>query len=201
MRRCRPGVPSDGVDRVHWNDSRLGAELRTVTAAARRRATRDGDRQVDTAHLLHSLLEADPRAREAVDGAAGAAGTTGAAAGGGRVARVLGYLAQRSIGYGIAWRDAVEDPGAGSVLTAVDAPGWSPAAAAALRAAAVRAGERDAPRADGTDLLAALVADRGSRAAQVLRSAGVEPEVLAGRPHPPRTEGDSRHRDDGPVAS
>ncbi|MDX2703181.1 Clp protease N-terminal domain-containing protein [Streptomyces sp. PA03-6a] len=188
---------------MHWNDSRLGAELRTVTAAARRRATRDGDRQVDTAHLLHSLLEADPRARETVegaDGAAGAAGTTGAA-GGRRVARVLGYLAQRSIGYGIAWRDAVEDPGAGSVLTAVVAPGWSPAAAAALRAAAVRAGERGAPRADGTDLLAALVADRGSRAAQVLRSAGVEPEVLAGRPRPPRTEGDSRHRDDGPVAS
>ncbi|WUD76705.1 peptidase [Streptomyces sp. NBC_00510] len=185
---------------MHWNDSRLGAELRTATAAARRRATRDGDRQVDTAHLLHSLLEADPRAREAVEGAAGAAGATGAAAGG-RVARVLGYLAQRTIGYGIAWRDAVEDPGAGSVLTAVDAPGWSPAAAAALRAAAVRAGDRGAPRAEGTDLLAALVDDRGSRAAQVLRAAGVEPEVLTGRPRPPRAEGDSRHRDDGPVAS
>lgn len=116
---------------MHWNDSRLGAELRTVTAAARRRATRDGDRQVDTAHLLHSLLEADPMAREAVDAAADTAG----AAGGGRVARVLGYLAQRAIGYGIAWRDAVEDAGAGTVLTAVEAPGWSPAAAAALRAA------------------------------------------------------------------
>lgn len=76
-----------------------------------------------------------------MEGAAGAAGATGAAAGG-QVARVLGYLAQRTIGYGIAWRDAVEDPGAGSVLTAVDAPGWSPAAAAALRAAAVRAGDR-----------------------------------------------------------
>ncbi|MFE0632972.1 Clp protease N-terminal domain-containing protein [Streptomyces sp. NPDC058864] len=179
---------------MHWNDSRLGAELRTVTAAARRRATRDGDRQVDTAHLLHSLLEADPRAREAVDAVAGAAG-------GGRVARVLGYLAQRTIGYGIAWRDEVEDAGSGTLLAAVDAPGWSPAAAAALRTAAVRAGERGAPRADGTDLLAALVGDGGSRAAQVLRSAGVEPQVLAARPLLPRGEGDSRYRDDGPVAS
>ncbi|MFB7293274.1 Clp protease N-terminal domain-containing protein [Actinacidiphila glaucinigra] len=179
---------------MHWNDSRLGAELRTVTAAARRRATRGGDRQVDTAHLLHSLLEADPPAREAVDGAAGAVG-------GGRVARVLGYLAQRTIGYGIAWRDVVEEAGAGSVLTSVEAPGWSPAAAAALRAAAVHAAERGAPRAGGTDLLAALVADRGSRAAQVLRSAGIEPQVLAARPHLQRGENDSRYRDDGPVAS
>ncbi|MEU1622176.1 Clp protease N-terminal domain-containing protein [Streptomyces sp. NPDC005722] len=179
---------------MHWNDSRLGAELRTVTAAARRRATRDGDRQVDTAHLLHSLLEADPRARDAVDGAAGAAG-------GRRVARVLGYLAQRTIGYGIAWRETVEDAGSGTVLAAVDAPGWSPAAAAALRAAAVQAGERGASRAEGTDLLAALVADAGSRAAQVLRSAGVEPRVLAARPPSPSGEEDSRYRDDGPVAS
>lgn len=182
---------------MHWNDSRLGAELRTVTAAARRRATRDGDRQVDTAHLLHSLLEADPMAREAVDAAAG----TGGAAGGGRMARVLGYLAQRTIGYGIAWRDAVEDAGARTVLTAVEAPGWSPAAAAALRAAAGHAAERGAPRAGGTDLLAALVADQGSRAAQVLRSAGVEPQVLAVRPPLPRGANDSRYRDDGPVAS
>ncbi|MET9880870.1 Clp protease N-terminal domain-containing protein [Actinacidiphila glaucinigra] len=182
---------------MHWNDSRLGAELRTVTAAARRRATRGGDRQVDTAHLLHSLLEADPPARGAVDGAA----DTGGAAGGGRVARMLGYLAQRTIGYGIAWRDVVEEAGAGTVLTSVEAPGWSPAAAAALRAAAVHAAERGAPRAGGTDLLAALVADGGSRAAQVLRSAGVEPQVLAARPHLPRGENDSRYLDDGPVAS
>ncbi|WP_431968063.1 Clp protease N-terminal domain-containing protein [Actinacidiphila sp. bgisy160] len=188
------GRAPDGVEGVQWNDSRLGAELRTVTAAARRRATRDGDRQADTAHLLHSLLEADLRAREAVDESAGAAG-------GGRVARVLGYLAQRSIGYGIAWRGVVEDSGAGTVLTAVDAAGWSPAATAALRAAAVLAGERGAPRADGADLLAALVSDGGSRAAQVLRSAGVEPQVLAARPPRPRGENDSRHRDDGPVAS
>ncbi|MFE4515464.1 Clp protease N-terminal domain-containing protein, partial [Kitasatospora sp. NPDC056783] len=41
--------------------------LATVVAAARRRALRDGDRQVDTAHLLHALVESDPEARAAFD--------------------------------------------------------------------------------------------------------------------------------------
>ncbi|MGW3245775.1 hypothetical protein [Streptomyces sp. NPDC001070] len=48
------------------------------------------------------------------------------------------------------------------MLTAVDDPGWSPAAAAAVRGAALRARERGAPQADGTEPLAALVADGGA---------------------------------------
>jgi hypothetical protein len=87
----------------------LGADLRAVVAAARRRASRDADRQVDTAHLLHSLLESDPAARQALDHAT--AGRAGAVVHG-RAARVLAYLAQRPIGYGMRWRGAVEETGA-----------------------------------------------------------------------------------------
>ncbi|WP_420707649.1 Clp protease N-terminal domain-containing protein [Streptomyces sp. NRRL S-1022] len=76
----------------------LGAELAAVVAAARRRAVRDRDRQTDTAHLLHALLEHDPEARAAV--------------GGPRLARLLGYLVQRSIGYGLRWQTGVENSGA-----------------------------------------------------------------------------------------
>ncbi|MFJ5218653.1 Clp protease N-terminal domain-containing protein [Streptomyces sp. NPDC088354] len=176
---------------MHRDDLRLTVELRSVTAGARRRAVRDGDDRVDTAHLLHSLLENDPRAREAVDGGAG----------GGQVARVLGYLVQRSIGYGMRWRGAVEDSGALTVLTSLGAPGWSPAAATAIGAAVARAQERGATQADGADLLAALLADPGCRAVEVLRAAGVAP----GRPPvgPPAQRGadDSRYWDDGPVVS
>src|SRR5690242_21069435 len=50
------------------DDAALGAELAAVVAGARRRAVRDGDRQIDTAHLLHSLLEHDPEVRAAVGG-------------------------------------------------------------------------------------------------------------------------------------
>ena len=73
-------------------------------AAARRRALRDGDRQIDTAHLLHSLLEHDPQVRAAFDG-------------GSQIARLLGYLVQRSIGYGLRWQSGVEDSGALPVVT------------------------------------------------------------------------------------
>jgi len=156
------------------DDTRLTVELRSVAASARRRATRDADRSVDTAHLLHSLLENDPLARDACD------------AGTGRVARVLGYLVQRSIGYGLAWRGTVEDSGALPTVAMAAAPGWSPAAAAAMRRAATLAWRRGRPQADGIDLLDALAADPDCRAVAVLRSAGLDV---------------SGYRDDGPVAS
>ncbi|MEU1851112.1 Clp protease N-terminal domain-containing protein [Streptomyces sp. NPDC019990] len=152
-----------GIERAE-NDARLSAELASVIAGARRRAVRDGDRQVDTAHLLHSLLESDPEAR--------------AAAGDGpQTARLLGYLVQRSIGYGLRWQSAVEDSGAVPVVTG--AAGLSPLAAAALEHACARAARHGGP-ARGADLLAALVVDRKARAVEVLERAGVEPpEVLA----------------------
>ncbi len=180
-----------------------------MVAGARRRAVRDGDRQTDTAHLLHALLEHDPEARAAVGGPQ-------------RLARLLGYLVQRSIGYGLRWQGSVEDSGAiplvppparpvdptgavdpagpvdpagragpdgAAVSTAGrdgsvrDTAGWSPAASAALADARARARRRGAPRVSGTDLLAALVADPRSRAVEVLERAGVPAREL-----PPRIE-------------
>ncbi|MEV6511391.1 Clp protease N-terminal domain-containing protein [Streptomyces sp. NPDC051642] len=146
------------------NDARLSAELAAVVAGARRRALRDGDRQIDTAHLLHSLLESDPEAR-AVFGD------------GPQIARLLGYLVQRSIGYGLRWQGTVEDSGAIPVIPAAE--GWSPLAAGALEDACGRAELRDGDLACGIDLLAAIVADPESRAVEVLHRAGIEsPEVL-----------------------
>ncbi|MEU7563725.1 Clp protease N-terminal domain-containing protein [Streptomyces eurythermus] len=189
-----------------------------MVAGARRRAVRDGDRQTDTAHLLHALLEHDPEARAAVGEPR-------------RLARLLGYLVQRSIGYGLRWRAGVEDSGALPVVTApagprsgqppadatgryadatdrnvdaagrdtdgvgryavavgryVDATGrdagrWSPAAAAALVDARARARRRNAHRVAGTDLLAALAADPGSRAVEVLGRAGIAARDLIAR--------------------
>ncbi|SHM17355.1 Clp protease N-terminal domain-containing protein [Actinacidiphila paucisporea] len=163
------GVYSDHgrpLDPAHpADDARLTAEVRAVAASARRRAVRDGDSQADTAHLLHSLLEYDPEARAACDIPAG------------RSARVLGYLVQRSIGYGLRWRGSVEDSGALPTLT-LTVPGWSPAAAAAFRAALDLAGQRGGAQADGIDLLHALAADPDCRAADVLRSAGLDPDGL-----------------------
>lgn len=190
------------------DEPRLTPGVRAVAAGARRRATRDGDRLVDTAHLLHSLLESDPAARDACD------------AGTGRMARVLGYLVQRSIGYGLRWSGTVEESGALPVLvpsgagvprprtpeggapaggtSAVGSPaagspdtgpsdaGWSPAAAAAMRRAVALARGRGRGQADGVDLLDALAADPQCRAREVLRAAGLDV---------------SRHRGDGPVAS
>lgn len=149
----------------------LGAELAAVVAGARRRAVRDGDRHVDTAHLLHSLLEQDPEVRSAVGGPH-------------RLARLLGYLVQRSIGYGLRWQDSVEDSGAIAAVprpATGDAGDWSPAAAAALHRARERARRRGGRGAEGPDLLAALVADPGSRAVEVLERAGVDARELSAR--------------------
>lgn len=140
----------------------LGDELATVVSGARRRAARDGDAQIDTAHLLHSLLESDPRARSFVDPA--------------HLARLLGYLVQRSIGYGLQWQGTVEESGGIPVLREA---GWSPAASLAMERAGEHATGRgaDAPP-GGTDLLAALAADPECRAVEILRRAGVDPGAL-----------------------
>ncbi|MFF4015671.1 Clp protease N-terminal domain-containing protein [Streptomyces sp. NPDC001843] len=153
-----------GVRRAD-DEAGFGAELAAVVDRARRRAVRDGDRQIDTAHLLHSLLEADAEARAAIGDAR-------------KAVRLLGYLVQRSIGYGLRWQSGVEDSGALHVLA--DAEGWSPVAAAAMRSARERATRRGEDRVRGTDLLAALAADPGARAVEVLEHAGVEvPDLLA----------------------
>ncbi|MFI8829106.1 Clp protease N-terminal domain-containing protein [Streptomyces sp. NPDC053431] len=149
----------------------LTAALMTAVGGARRRALRDGDRQIDTAHLLHSLVETDPEVAAVFED-------------GHQLARVLGYLVQRSIGYGLRWQRSVEDTG--SALPAVrDAgtatSGWSPAAAVALAGAFERATLRGDRRVRGLDLLAALAADPENRAAEVLRRAGVDRLVLTAR--------------------
>ncbi|WP_095932897.1 Clp protease N-terminal domain-containing protein [Streptomyces sp. Tue6028] len=146
-------------------DAGLSAELASVVSGARRRALRDGDRQIDTAHLLHSLLESDPEVRAAFDGA-------------GQVARLLGYLVQRSIGYGLRWQSSVEDSGAVPVVTEA---GWSPVAAGAMELAYERAVLRGDEQARGLDLLATLVADPQSRAVEVLGRAGVDTPALLER--------------------
>lgn len=139
-----------------------------MVTSARRRALRDGDRQIDTAHLLHSLIESDPAVRTAFDG-------------GPQLARVLGYLVQRSIGYGLRWQGAVEDTGAVRVVPEAGAEGWSPSAASAMAGATRRATVRGRERADGLDLFAALAADRECRAVEVLERAGVDAALLADR--------------------
>lgn len=173
-------------------DGWIGTELRPVVAGARRRAHRDADRQIDTAHLLHSLLENDPRSREMLGRA------TLDATGDCRVARVLAYLAQRSIGYGMRWRGAVEDSSLRPAGGGLNVPGLSPAAVVALSEATVRATARGVA-VTGTDLLSALVADPACRAAEVLRAVGADPRRLA------VTSGSGpvarSYRGDGPVAS
>ncbi|MFE0864438.1 Clp protease N-terminal domain-containing protein [Streptomyces rochei] len=144
-------------------DDRFGPELAPVVTGARRRAVRDGDRQIDTAHLLHSLLEHDADARAVLGD-------------GPRIARLLGYLVQRSIGYGLRWQSAVEDSGAVPVVPG--AAGFSPLAAAAMEDAGERAARRGRDRAGGLDLLAALVADPQARAVEVLARAAIEPRAV-----------------------
>ncbi|MFF9624049.1 Clp protease N-terminal domain-containing protein [Streptomyces griseosporeus] len=174
-----PRQPARDLDLRHRvdDDARIGAELAAVVAGARRRAVRDGDRQIDTAHLLHSLLESDPDVRAVFGGPA-------------RIARLLGYLVQRSIGYGLRWQGSVEDSGpvpavtgaegcSGRVPAVADAEGFSPLAGGALECACAWAAGRG-ERARGVDLLAAIVADPDARAVQVLSAAGVDVrDVLA----------------------
>ncbi|MET9483314.1 Clp protease N-terminal domain-containing protein [Streptomyces sp. NPDC006638] len=148
-------------------DARLTVELASVVSGARRRVHRDGDAQIDTAHLLHSLLETDPGVRAAFDGP--------------QVARVLGYLVQRSIGYGLSWQGTVEDSGAVPVLREDAVTGWSPPAVTAMNHALERAARRGELRASGLDLLAALAADRSCRAVDVLERAGVDVPLLSAR--------------------
>ncbi|MEU2182657.1 Clp protease N-terminal domain-containing protein [Streptomyces thermolilacinus] len=141
-------------------EDRLTAELAAVVVGARRRAVRDGDRQTDTAHLLHALVEAAPAVRDAL--------------GAPRAARVLAYLVQRSIGYGLRWHGTVERSGAPPLVPGPARHGWSPAAAAALDLACARARARGEQRAHPLDLLAGLTADPDCRAVQVLARAGVD---------------------------
>ncbi|MFB9514342.1 Clp protease N-terminal domain-containing protein [Streptomyces purpureus] len=165
-----PAASRGAIDaRLTVELSRLTVELASVVAGARRRALRDGDRQIDTAHLLHSLLECAPAVGAAFDGP-------------GRVARVLGYLVQRSIGYGLRWQGAVEDSGvAPLVVRKNQMAGWSPSAVAAMARALDRAAQREDARAHGLDLLAALVADPACRAVEVLGRAGADPAALTRR--------------------
>ncbi|WP_435296698.1 Clp protease N-terminal domain-containing protein [Streptomyces sp. YPW6] len=168
MQNRTPRIPEQPAPSHPELDDRFTRELAAVLTGARRRALRDGDRQVDTAHLLHSLIETDPEVREAFDG-------------GPQLARVLGYLVQRSIGYGLRWQGSVEDSGAVPVVRAPAADGWSPSALAAMDDALYRAASRGEGRAAGLDLLAALAADAESRAVEVLARGGVDAGWLSGR--------------------
>lgn len=162
-----PRQPPSGQDALRPDDdARLSAELAAAVAGARRRAVRDGDRQIDTAHLLHALLESDPEVRAVFDG-------------GPQIARLLGYLVQRSIGYGLRWQSTVEDSGALPVVTEAD--GLSPMAFAALECACECAARRGDDLARGLDLLAAIVVDPQARAVEVLTRAAIDAGELAAR--------------------
>lgn len=137
-----------------------------MITGARRRAVRDGDRQIDTAHLLHSLLEQDPDVYAAFGD-------------GPQIARLLGYLVQRSIGYGLRWQGTVEDSGAVPVVKY--GAGFSPLAASAMEHARRRAARRGDARARGIDLLAAITDDPQARAVEVLNRAGVDADALRAR--------------------
>ncbi|MFD0040394.1 Clp protease N-terminal domain-containing protein [Streptomyces anulatus] len=168
MQNRTPRMPDQPAPNHAENDARFTVELASVLTGARRRALRDGDRQIDTAHLLHSLIEADPEVREAFDG-------------GPQLAKVLGYLVQRSIGYGLRWQGSVEDTGAVPVVRDPAVDGWSPSALVAMEDALYRAASRGEVRAAGLDLLAALAADTGCRAVEVLSRGGVDARWLADR--------------------
>ncbi|MFH9012352.1 Clp protease N-terminal domain-containing protein [Streptomyces sp. NPDC017943] len=166
MQSPQPPIPRQSARepdaRRSDNDAEPGDALAPVIGGARRRAVRGGDRQVDTAHLLHSLLESDPAVRAAFGD-------------GPRIARLLGYLVQRSIGYGLRWQGRVEDSGA--LPAAPGATGFSPLASASLEEARERAAARGG-QARGIDLLAALLADPQARAVEVVRRAGIDPREV-----------------------
>lgn len=163
-----PGIPEQAPPTHPWAGDGLSDAMAAVVTGARRRAVRDGDRHIDTAHLLHSLVESDPAVREVFDG-------------GPQLARVLGYLVQRSIGYGLRWQGTREDSGGFPAVRVPSGDGWSATAAAALDRAGRGALLRGELHADGLDLLAALVADPRSRAVEVLERAGVAVESLGAR--------------------
>ncbi|AWL37257.1 MULTISPECIES: Clp protease N-terminal domain-containing protein [Streptomyces] len=170
MHHRTPWTPEQAPPNPADDAAPLTDELAAVATGARRRAVRDGDRHTDTAHLLHSLVESDPEVREVFDG-------------GHQLARVLGYLVQRSIGYGLRWQGTREDSGA---FPALRKPGtgtgaWSPSAAAAIGRAVRTATLCGRARAGGLDLLAALMADPRCRAVEVLERAGADPALLAAR--------------------
>lgn len=144
----------------------LSDELAAVISGARRRAVRDGDRQIDTAHLLHSLLEHDRDVYAAFGD-------------GPQIARLLGYLVQRTIGYGLRWQGSVEDSGGVPLVMAGE--GFSPLAASAMEYACRRATSRGDTRARGTDLLAAIVVDPQARAVEVLARVGIDANDLRAR--------------------
>ncbi|MET8080512.1 Clp protease N-terminal domain-containing protein [Streptomyces sp. NPDC005303] len=160
--REQSGLPPVRPD----DDVRLSAELTAVVSGARRRALRDGDRQIDTAHLLHSLLDADVEAYGVLDTEP-------------HLPRLLGYLVQRSIGYGLRWQGTVEDSGAVPVMTPAD--GFSPLAARAMEYAGARAAHRADGPARGIDLLAAILVDPESRAVEVLTRAGIDARAVFAR--------------------
>ncbi|WP_370255726.1 Clp protease N-terminal domain-containing protein [Streptomyces sp. V4I8] len=167
------------------DDARLSDELAAVVSGARRRAVRDGDRQIDTAHLLHSLLEHD-REVYAVFGD------------GPQIARLLGYLVQRTIGYGLRWQGSVEDSGAVPVVR--DGDGFSPLAASAMDHACRRAARRGDTQARGLDLLAAIALDPQARAVEVLARAGIDANELCARIDEPRDEPRDEYVTEGETA-
>ncbi|MFC1420975.1 Clp protease N-terminal domain-containing protein [Streptacidiphilus cavernicola] len=155
------------VDRAAVERLERAGALEPVAARARRRAVRAGDAEVDTGHLLHALLESDQRAL----GLLAQLPT--------QSTRLMGYLAQRSIGFGRDWRPG---EGAGAPRARLSAsPGWSRSATAALGRAGLAALIRDGGEPDSLDLLAELVSDPESRAAEVLLGAGVDLAAAAAR--------------------
>jgi hypothetical protein len=139
----------------------LAGTLAVVVARARRRALRAGDPEVDTGHLLHALLETD----ESALGVAAPMPT--------QATRLMGYLVQRSIGFGRLWRfgegvaDRERERSAGLA--------WSATAAGALARAARGGGE------SVLDLLRELAAVPDSRAAEILHGAGIDPSAVVQR--------------------
>ncbi|MFD5013791.1 Clp protease N-terminal domain-containing protein [Streptomyces chartreusis] len=147
-------------------ETRPGAELASVIANARRRAVRDGDSHIDTAHLLHALLEIAPETRAVFEDRS-------------QLARLLGHLVQRSFGYGLRWQNRVEDTA--NAPTMAEATDLSPAAAGAMSAACGRAGWRGEEWAGGLDLLVAIVEVPGGRGVEILQRAGIDVGALSSR--------------------
>jgi ATP-dependent Clp protease ATP-binding subunit ClpA len=141
--------------------------LSRIAAGARRRAVRAGDAEVDTGHLLHALLESDGHALELT------------APREAHAARLMGYLAQRSIGFGREWKSS-EGAGAHRAQERTSLR-WSRSAGDSLEQASRTALARTGREADALDLLAQLAGDAACRAAEILRGAGVDPGGVVDR--------------------